>query len=119
MEFLWERYYEVAERVAKQFGQKYPHLDSEDLGQSVVMHFPKIVERYDPKHGNFDRYAKISLYRACQDECRKDDPLGIQIPQKSHYPMFVHLSAFEMADPELVINDGLSRIDKGYENVKG
>lgn len=122
MDLLWGRFYDLTLRRAGKFGRKYRHIDAEDLANSATMHFPKIVNRYDPKQGGFERYATISIYRACQDELRKDDPLGVQIPQREHYPMFTHLSAFDHLDSETyvsgIVEDGMTRIDKGYDNVR-
>lgn len=113
---LWDRYYEIALKMARS-KFRYSHIDPEDLANSAVLHFPKIVGRYKPSKGKFDRYVKIQLYRACQDELRKDDPLGVQIPQRSHYPTWTHLSSFDSTDTAALIEDGLARIEKGYENV--
>jgi len=115
---LWTDFYSHVQRFAKSFGRRYAHIDADDLGNSVALRFPKIIERYDPKRRNYDKWVGITIFRECQDELRKYDPLGVSIPQKSHYPAFAHLSAFDYLDSEAyvtgVVEDGLERLDRGY-----
>lgn len=117
---LWERLSDLAGRIAMSFRNKYPWIDAQDLKQSILLTYPKIVNRFDHTKVKFDKYVAISFYRAAQDELRKEDPLGIGIPQKSKYPKYAHLSDFwdgtEEDDFSLdgFISDGIKRLDKGY-----
>lgn len=115
---LWERLWGTCSRLAKAFCGRYPHIDFDDLSQSMLLHVPKIIDRYIVGKKPFMQYAAIALYRAGQDELRKNDPLGVRIPQKTHYPEFVHLSAFGCEQTlDIAVNDGKDRIRKGINHV--
>lgn len=117
---LWERLVDLVSRLARSFCQKYPHIDFDDLSQSILLHVPKIIDRYVVGKTPFRRYAAVTLYRAGQDELRKNDPLGVRIPQKTHYPEFTHLSIFtghEDQSIDVIVNDGIDRIRKGVNHV--
>lgn len=110
---LWERAIPVIERLAGCFTRKYDWISHEDMVQGVLLEFPKIFKRYKPNKGvKVSKYLYLSFYRACQDYLRKEDPLGVKIPQKQKYPHFIHLSEFDES-PELseaIINDGVKRL---------
>ncbi len=132
---LWERFIPLAARVARLFANptNYHWINADDLAQSVLAEFPKIIKRYKPYHPKqvgIRQYLYFSFYRASQDALRKEDPLGVQIPQKKKYPKWSHLcgigntDAFEHDDSQSgyaqIVYDGYDRLDRGYEvNMDG
>ncbi len=122
---LWARLATLSGKIAMTFAKRYSWIDFSDLNQSILVAYPKIISRFDPSRTKFEKYVAICFYRAAQDELRKHDPLGIGIPQKSQYPSYTHLSSFmshsrnshdrsfDFCDE--IVNQGLSRIEKGYK----
>lgn len=119
MDELWTRMIPLVERVTRLFVNRYPWIDHNDLTQSVLVEFPKIIKRFNPNHesGNpIRKYLYHSFWRASQDALRKEDPLGIQIPQKMPYPEWLHLSNYSEHSEliEAVTLEGYERIDSGH-----
>jgi DNA-directed RNA polymerase specialized sigma subunit len=120
---LWERLTTLAGKIAMTFVKRYPWVAFDDLNQSILLTYPKIISRFDPSKAKFEKFVAISFYRAAQDELRRQDPLGIGIPQKSHYPAYTQISNVESRlckrdNPQMldeIINAGVERIRKGYK----
>jgi hypothetical protein len=126
---LWQRSIAIAEKVTHKFANKYDWINQDDLTQSVLAEFPKIINRYKPNHPKqvgIRQYLYFAFYRATQDALRKEDPLGIRIPQKNKtYPKWSHLSTVERKVDsgrrggrlgiEGLVLDGMNRIDRGFE----
>lgn len=88
---LWQYMLEKTQKIAAKFCKKYYWIDGEDLTHNVLMnHKQKIFDRYnigDKSNTSFSKYSYHAIYRAAQDELRKEDPLGMKIPQKKkHLP---------------------------------
>lgn len=117
---LWEQAIAQVERITGLFARRYPWVEHEDLVQTVLVGFPKIVFRYDPwrareKKISWNKYLYFAFYRATQDALRREDPLGVGIPQKAHYPNWRRFS--EMTEEpcflETIILDGIEKLDRG------
>jgi hypothetical protein len=127
---LWEEAIELAGRIANSFVRRYAWVDPDDLSQTLLLEFPKLLKRFRPeKQVVFTKYLYFSFYHAAQDALRREDPLGIQIPQKAVYPTFTHLSSFTRGASRItdcqtslvdhVIAEGLERLEQGYKATKG
>lgn len=113
--YLWEGAMPRAEKIASSFCARYPWLDRDDLSQSILAEFPKLLRRYKPELSRgWAKYLYHTLYRATQDVLRAEDPLGINYPHKRHYPSWCRLSElFHGETLEDEINCGLHRLDRG------
>ena len=125
-EILWQRAIPQVERIAGRFTGKYPWIEHDDLTQNILVAFPKIVARYDPwrakeRRITWNKYLYFAFYRAAQDALRREDPLGVGIPQKARYPAWCRLS--EISDSqnliESIVLDGIAAIDRGEACVLG
>ena len=122
LSLLWVAAIPRIRKMARRFTARYPWVDTGDLAQSVLLQFPKIVRRYKWKKARgWERYLSCTIFRATQDELRKEDPLGVKIPQKKRYPAWRRLSDFCALDrgcgdgaSESVIIDGYKNLDAGY-----
>jgi hypothetical protein len=117
---LWQKAVPQVGRIAGLFTRRYPWIDHEDLTQTMLVDFPKIIRRYDPERARsrkitWNKYAYFAFYRAAQDALRREDPLGVSIPQKAHYPSWRRFS--EISDSANLIQgivlDGLNKLDRG------
>lgn len=114
---LWELSIPQVGRVTHSFAARYPWINHNDLTQDVLADFPKFLKRYDPtKAHSWNKFLYFTIYHAAQDALRKEDPLGVRIPQKKPYPAWRRLS--DLADDpyilEGVVLDGLTNLDKNY-----
>lgn len=115
-QFLWRQATIKVERIAGLFVRRYSWISHEDLCQEALIVFPKILARYNPAKGtSWDKYLYFSVYRACQDALRREDPLGVRIPQKSRYPSWRRLSEISESNALLegIVLDGINKIDRG------
>lgn len=117
---LWDASIGQANRIAGLFVRRYPWINHADLTQDILVEFPKLVRRFNPDRArargiSWNKYAYFAFYRAAQDALRREDPLGISIPQKAKYPSWRLLS--EVSDsPNLtqaIVLDGLNKLDRG------
>ncbi len=117
---LWEAVIPQVSRIVRRICERYPWVECEDIEQSVLMAFPKIIRRYKPeKAQSFNKYLYFSFYRATQDELRKLDPLGVKIPHRQKYPNFCRLEDFKQGQEEIILR-GYENIDrKNYLNLEG
>ncbi len=92
-ELLLERKDEVIRRLVKNCIRKYTFVDGDDMYQSVVLNFCKIIKTYRPgKAGtDWDKYCYHRLTFMIKDILRQRDDLGIGWPQKKMYPDWFHL----------------------------
>lgn len=91
-ELLLERKDEVIRRLVKNCIRKYTFVDGDDMYQSVVLNFCKIVKTYRPgKATDWDKYCYHRLTFMIKDILRQRDDLGIGWPQKKMYPDWFHL----------------------------
>lgn len=121
---LWHSSIDQAGRIAGLFARRYPWIDHEDLTQSILLDFPKIIRRYNPviaraKSISWNKYAYFAFYRAAQDALRREDPLGVSIPQKAHYPSWRRFSEISGSANliQAIVLDGLGKIDRGDSAV--
>lgn len=117
---LWAAVMPQVARIVRNLCERYPWVETEDIEQSVLMDFPKIIQRYKPeKAKSFNKYLYFSFYRSTQDALRKLDPLGIKIPHRKRYPSFSRLSDFGVATEEIILA-GYENIDRGHNaNLEG
>jgi len=124
LSFLWSLAIPQVERIAGLFVRRYPWIDHDDLTQTMLAEFPKLVARFRPcqaraKKITWNKYLYFALYRTGQDALRREDPLGVSIPQKAKYPSWRRFS--EITDSsnltEQIIVDGLAKIDRGDSAV--
>lgn len=117
---LWEHSIPQIARIAGLFIRRYPWIAHDDLAQAILVEFPRLLARFNPwraraKNITWNKYLYFSAYRTAQDILRREDPLGISIPQKAHYPSWRRFS--EITDSstltEQIIVDGLAKMDKG------
>lgn len=119
---LWESTIPTIERIAGHFHARYPWIEQEDITQAVLLKVPKILRRFDSEKATKGvlRYFYFSFYRAAQDFLRCQDPLGVRIPHKTHYPAFTHLEDLCPRDAtprfpgDEIIAKGLNNMDRGY-----
>ena len=127
---LWELSVPRISRIAAKICKRYPWIASEDVAGEVHLQFPKLFKRWKPERGTkWSKFAGFAVYRAVQDVLRKEDPLGIKLPIKSRYPEWRRFSDFTnrgnlrndsvCKSVEGIVNDGLDRIDRGYEFTPG
>lgn len=123
-DYLWQLAIPQVGRIAGAFCRRYPWIDHDDLTQTMLLEFPKLVARFRPhvaraKRITWNKYLYFSLYRTGQDALRREDPLGVSIPQKSPYPSWRRFS--EITDSnnltEQIVTDGLAKIDRGDSAV--
>lgn len=117
IKLLWELSVPQVARVTHGFAARYPWINHSDLSQDVLADFPKFIQRYDPtKAHSWNKFFYFTIYHAAQDALRKEDPLGVRIPQKKPYPAWRRLS--DLADDpyilEGVVLDGLDNLDRNY-----
>lgn len=120
LNYLWVKVIPQVERITGLFKRRYPWFDHDDLSQSVLCEFPKIVKRYNPARAQkknivLNKFLYFAFYRATQDTLRKDDPLGVKIPQKKRYPSFVRFSEITENSNliETIVVDGYEKLDRG------
>ena len=116
MSTIWEAAIPQVNRVTALFVRKYPWIDHEDLSQSVLCAIPKFVRQYKSDRGTaWNKYLYFKIYRESQDTLRREDPLGVKIPQKKHYPSWRRFS--ELTDSsdltDSIVNRGIEYIDSG------
>ena len=90
---LLNRKEEVMRRLVRNCVKRYSFVDPDDLYQSLVLSFFRIIQAYRPgknKNG-WDKYCYHKLVFAIKDILRQRDDLGIKWPQKKHYPKWFHL----------------------------
>ena len=111
---LWSKSLPIVNRIAGHFHGKYPWVERDDIAQSVALEFPKIIRRFKPELApkGVSYYLYFSFYRAAQDHMRREDPLGVRIPQKRKYPKYFHLSGEDLVSCDF--NRVVSNIDRGY-----
>lgn len=116
---LWEQSIPLAGRVARLFTRRYGWIVHEDLTQSILVQVPRIIARFKPdvareKQITWSKYLYFALYRACQDELRRHDPLGVKIPRKKMYPNWCVFSELTDSSEHLdaIVDEGLKRIDE-------
>ena len=121
---LWAASIPQVERIAGLFVRRYPWISHEDLVQTVLCDFPKLVSRYDPEKARtrnitWNKYLYFAFYRAAQDALRREDPLGVKIPQKARYPSWRRFSELTSSQAllEAIVIDGLDKIDRGDDAI--
>lgn len=122
--FLWEASTPLVAKLTGRFASRIGGwIDWQDVRQNVMLEVPKIIKRYKPalaKKG-WSRYLACSLYRATQDVLRREDPLGVSIPQKKSYPVFCRLTDLT-CDPvmlDMIVNKGAQNLDAGHVMQEG
>lgn len=113
---LWENSVPQAIRVTRKFANKYTWIDHDDLVQSVLLNFPKFIERFKPGKSTINRYLYYCFYFAALDYLRAEDPLGMKFPQKGYYPEWRRLGDLS-DDPDMlenVIQQSMRNLDLGY-----
>lgn len=113
---LWSRSIDMCHKIAGSFVAKYPWITHDDLSQEVLSNFPRLLRRYRPAQGTgWNKFLYHTFYRACQDALRLEDPLGLGIPQKMHYPFVRRFSEICDDHSSLMseINDGIMRLRNG------
>lgn len=91
-ELLLDRKDEVIRRLVRNCIRKYTFVDGDDMYQSVVLNFCKIIKTYRPgKATDWDKYCYHRLTFMIKDILRQRDDLGICWPQKKQYPDWFHL----------------------------
>lgn len=98
IELLLERKDEVIRRLVKNCIRRYTFVDGDDMYQSLVLNFCKIVKTFRPgkktesgKENDWDKYCYHRLTFMIKDILRQRDDLGICWPQKKMYPDWFHL----------------------------
>ena len=110
---LWEMVLPMAKRRAQITARRYAWLDADDLENSVLLKFPRMVEIFDLDGKNpFKKYVYFSLVNRMKDVLRREDPLGIRYPQKRHYPEWHRLGdeCFDGFDQESAEQEPLQNL---------